>query len=52
MKSFFAHHPMSTFVNAISIVLLMIVITSVGLMAQSRGNSATQSVTLEVKPIA
>jgi hypothetical protein len=52
MKSFFAHHPMFTFVNAISIVLLMIVITSVGLMAQSRGNSATQSVTLEVKPIA
>jgi hypothetical protein len=52
MKSFFVYHPISTFVNTISIILIVIVIASVGLMAQGRGSSATQSVTLEVKPIA
>jgi len=52
MKSFFSYHPISTFVNTISIIFSLIVVTSAGLMAQGRGSSATQSVTLEVKPIA
>jgi flagellar biosynthesis protein FlhB len=51
-KSFFAYHLISIFVNTISIVLLTLVIASVGLIAQSRGSSATQSITLEVKAIA
>ncbi len=51
-KSLFAYHRISTFVKTISIIVIMIVVASAGLMAQGRGNSATQSVTLEVKPIA
>ena len=45
------HSPVS-FAKMILAILILIVIASVGLMAQGRGNSATQSVTLEVKPIA
>jgi hypothetical protein len=52
MKRFFAYHHLSTFVKTIPIILLVIVCANVGLMAQNRGSSATQSVTLEVKPIA
>jgi hypothetical protein len=51
-KNIFVYHLVSTFVNTLSIILLMIVVASVGLIAQSRGSSATQSVTLEVKAIA
>ncbi len=36
----------------IVVILIASVLTSFNLMAQDRGNSATQSVTLEIKPIA
>jgi len=50
--SLFMYRSISTFVKTIPIILFVIVIASVGLLAQNRGNSATQTVMLEVKPIA
>jgi hypothetical protein len=39
-------------VNTISVILIVIFISSAGLMAQGRDSSGTQSVILEVNPIA
>jgi hypothetical protein len=49
--NFISYHSISTFTNTIFFMLLVLAISSTGLIAQSRSNSATQTVTLEVKSV-
>jgi hypothetical protein len=52
LNSFSSDPSHVSFAKMLLAILIVIVIASVGLIAQSRGSSATQSVTLEVKQIA